>query len=338
MNEANENYVRTTPYTIDNNDPVIAYYNNELEVYMKEFIDAKSAYDILASRIQYGFALECINRQLKKQRVDWTEESDHYRRNAINHYALSAEKIRQLQKNESILSEKEKFFNFNLIKSIESKLLDSIPANKRNVCMEKIPVKDIYSTFMNLYIDQYDTSFMNLYISRHKAISQKNHKKKNEWFTTLEKYHSSYFEEKREQWLEKEKKREEAFKKKRKERLEKRKKRTKILREKKHQKYLQELKAYLMSTKDTKVIGRGGIPVFYHAILNNDREIIDLFLEYGVDVNQKWKSETVLTTAIKNCKNSELVRVLLEYGADPNLLNGNHVTAKTALSDHCKKD
>ncbi len=327
-----------TQYVVENNSTTTSYYNGELEKYMKEFIDAKNLYEIFSSRIQYGLALGCINKQLKAKKVDWMEESDYYRKNAINRYALSQKKISQLQQNESTLIENEKIFNFDLIETIENQLLYPINAQDGQICREKIPVQDIYSIFINQYIDQYDTSFMSFYISHHNKTP--NHKilKKWEWFTVLEKHYPDYFVTKRQQLREKEKKQQEMLKKKREEEKELREKREKIRLKEVREKYLLELNEYLAYTKDTGVIGNGGAPVFYTAVFANDRDVVELFLRYGVDVNQRWMRETMLTIASKNCKNFDLVELLLNHGANPNLLDGNGFTTTTGLFRYCKKD
>jgi len=76
---------------------------------------------------------------------------------------------------------------------------------------------------------------------------------------------------------------------------------------------------------------------FTHAALMNDIKTVKLFLENGVDVNYQYKkSETALTMATKWCKNFEMVQLLLDHGANPDLVDTYNKSTRTGLSRYCK--
>jgi len=76
---------------------------------------------------------------------------------------------------------------------------------------------------------------------------------------------------------------------------------------------------------------------FTHAALMNDIKTVKLFLENGVDVNYQYKkSETALTMATKWCKNFEMVQLLLDHGANPDLIDTYNKSTRTGLSRYCK--
>ena len=66
---------------------------------------------------------------------------------------------------------------------------------------------------------------------------------------------------------------------------------------------------------------------------------VKLLLEYGVDVNYQYnKSETALTEASKGCKNFEMVKFLLDNGADPKLMDRFGTNTLTGLKRYCYDD
>jgi hypothetical protein len=71
--------------------------------------------------------------------------------------------------------------------------------------------------------------------------------------------------------------------------------------------------------------------------ITNKMSTIKLLLEYGADVNyQHKKSETALTVAAKGCKNFELVKFLLDKGADPTLIDVYGMNTLTGLKRYCR--
>ncbi len=77
--------------------------------------------------------------------------------------------------------------------------------------------------------------------------------------------------------------------------------------------------------------------LFTHAALMNDIKTVKLFLENDVDVNYQYKkSETALTMATKWCKNFEMVQLLLDHGANPDLMDTYNTSTRTGLSRYCK--
>jgi uncharacterized RDD family membrane protein YckC len=76
---------------------------------------------------------------------------------------------------------------------------------------------------------------------------------------------------------------------------------------------------------------------FTHATLMNDIKTVKLFLENGVDVNYQYKkSETALTMSAKGCKNFEMVQLLLDHGANPDLIDTYNKSTRTGLSRYCR--
>lgn len=62
-----------------------------------------------------------------------------------------------------------------------------------------------------------------------------------------------------------------------------------------------------------------------------------LLIKYGADVNYQYKkSETALTVAAKGCKNFELVQLLLDNGAKPDLIDIYRHSTVTGLFIQCK--
>jgi hypothetical protein len=78
---------------------------------------------------------------------------------------------------------------------------------------------------------------------------------------------------------------------------------------------------------------------FSWAVSNKSIDIVQLFLNHGVDVNyQNNKSETALTIAAKGCKNFEMVQLLLENGANPELIDLYGENTISGLSRYCNKN
>ena len=67
-----------------------------------------------------------------------------------------------------------------------------------------------------------------------------------------------------------------------------------------------------------------------------DLDVVRLFLDHDIDVNfQHNKSETALTMAAKDCKNFDAVKMLLRYGADPNIDDRYGFTTLAGLFRTC---
>lgn len=335
------------------NNKIIEFYDNELKKYIKDFVDAKDRYSIFKARIQYGLALGCINKELKNLKIDYWEESDNYRKNARNKYSTSPQKIEQSKSNESFLSENKKIFDFDLIKDINTMLLYPVNPQEKDFCTQLIPINEVYSKYMYLYMDHYDAR--NNYL---------------EWYNSLKIFHPDYFEEqKRLEVLEKDKKIQ--LKEKQEERKQKYIEKRNEEKMKRNEENFIKLQKYIAEGKNIEARNEYGQTLLHIAVneknlksiellLKNgadmyardrkgkffyspfieaiyDLEILKLFLKYGVNVNYQYKkSETALTNVAKGCKNFELVELLLSNGADPNLIDIFGYSTKTGLFRYCK--
>jgi len=82
--------------------------------------------------------------------------------------------------------------------------------------------------------------------------------------------------------------------------------------------------------------GNGLYTPLSEACVRNKVSTVKLLLKYGADVNyQHKKSETALTVAAKECKNFELVKLLLESGANPKLMDMFGHNTLTGLKRYC---
>ena len=95
------------------------------------------------------------------------------------------------------------------------------------------------------------------------------------------------------------------------------------------------VKILLESGANPNIINGGYNPLT--SLLSTNRvSTVKLLLEYGVDVNYQYKkSETALTEAAKGCKNFDMVKLLLDKGADPKLMDRNRQNTLTGLKRYC---
>jgi len=78
---------------------------------------------------------------------------------------------------------------------------------------------------------------------------------------------------------------------------------------------------------------------FTWAVSANNIEMVKLFLKYGVDVNYQYKrSQTAIIIAASGCRTPELVKLLLDHGANPNIRDLYNNDVKENLLNTCKKD
>ncbi len=82
---------------------------------------------------------------------------------------------------------------------------------------------------------------------------------------------------------------------------------------------------------------RGVYTPFTRAASDNNVELLQLFLKHGVDVNFQYKgSETALTFAGKSCNDIHSFKLLLNNGANPNLIDHYNQTTKSGLERYCR--
>ena len=85
--------------------------------------------------------------------------------------------------------------------------------------------------------------------------------------------------------------------------------------------------------------GNGLYTPLSEACVRNKVSTTKLLLKYGADVNYQYKkSETALTVAAKGCKNFELVKLLLDNGADSKLMDRFGYNTLTGLRRYCSDD
>ena len=86
-------------------------------------------------------------------------------------------------------------------------------------------------------------------------------------------------------------------------------------------------------------VGNGFYTLLSNACVANRISTVKLLLEYGADVNYQYQqSESALKVAAKRCKNFELVQLLFDYGAKPNLPDSFGMNIAETLYIHCGRD
>ena len=93
----------------------------------------------------------------------------------------------------------------------------------------------------------------------------------------------------------------------------------------------------LKNGANPNVIGKNGLySPLSKVCVANKISTAKLLLKYGADINyQDKKSETALTVAAKGCKNFELVKLLLDSGANPTLMDMFGHNTLTGLRRYC---
>lgn len=78
-----------------------------------------------------------------------------------------------------------------------------------------------------------------------------------------------------------------------------------------------------------------GTPVWFYAIRDEHVETIKLFIKYGVDVNirDEHGNNAILKVINQGIINDEIVKVLIESGADPELENNHGISAQEIAED-----
>ena len=144
--------------TNDFNDSRIIFYQKELELYSKEFIEAEGMYDIFAADVKKDLALNCIQSALKEHNLtDWIEMGSGFRKNARNKFAISEEKIKQAKANEDWMGHHFYDYDINDVNSIESEIASIWEVDKnKNTCNELVPASNLFDMFMVRYIPNRD--------------------------------------------------------------------------------------------------------------------------------------------------------------------------------------
>jgi len=86
-------------------------------------------------------------------------------------------------------------------------------------------------------------------------------------------------------------------------------------------------------------VGKGFYSLLSEACVINRISTVKLLLKYGANINYQYKkSESALKVAAKGCKNFELVRYLLDNGANLNLTDDFDFNIVETLYIHCRND
>jgi len=142
--------------TNDYNDSRIIFYNRELEVTSKEFIESTEKDDIFEYDVKKDLAQGCIRYFLKEHNAtDKFSYAEGFRKNARNKYANTVEKIKKYKRNERYMGMLFYYYDFNAVNHIEDELV-GIWADKDVVsqtCRKKKSINDIYKMFLGKYIE-----------------------------------------------------------------------------------------------------------------------------------------------------------------------------------------
>ena len=97
------------------------------------------------------------------------------------------------------------------------------------------------------------------------------------------------------------------------------------------------VKLLLKYGANPNIIDGSGYTPLSEACDANQVSTVKILLQNGADVNYQYnKSETALTVAAKGCKNFELVKLLLDHGANPYLMDTYGYNTLTGLKRYCR--
>ena len=330
----------------DYNDSKILFYKRELEINSKAFVEADNDYDIFQAGTKIKLATQCIWLALNK----YDESTSHqevrkFEKNAINKYVDSESKIKQTMENEDFFKKHRHYLN-------------DFTAPSYYRCDENLSVNSMYTHNIGNYILSQHKDLKNLQNNGDNSSKffNKYIKPKATWFKVLQERHPDYLEK-----IELEIKHKKAIK------------QAKLL-HKKRQKFLFDaIKEHRDSAFDT-LLSEGGedfkdidknikillyavkmeneyavksilasksiiiskkhlYQAFEYAVKHNNIPIINHFLSHGINLNRE-NHIPYLTLAFKGCKNLQMVKLLLDNGANPDLLHSNG-SPRSRLKSYC---
>ena len=173
--------------TNDFNDSRIIFYQKELELYSKEFIEAEGMYDIFAMDTKKDLALGCIQYFIRRKNRDgWINESSNYRKNARNKYANTEDKIQKAKKNSDYMDRHFYTFDLNMVDDIEDEITQVWSDKNDSICENKVPANKLYDIFIKKYIPKFDNENI------HSRFGDKPQQREVDWFDMLTKRHPEY--------------------------------------------------------------------------------------------------------------------------------------------------
>ncbi len=104
---------------------------------------------------------------------------------------------------------------------------------------------------------------------------------------------------------------------------------------------IEYMRDYLINGGDPNYVFNNEVPILFYAVSDNQREIINLLLEHGANINlQDQFGQTALFLIVDGCIDGmiqsgeeiendsiETINFILSKGADPNLPDNNGLTA-----------
>jgi hypothetical protein len=121
------------------------FYKNEFERSVENFIEAKNEYEIFKSRVEYRFALLCI------ENFDEAYFPLDYRENKMYEIANIYNNIEGLEESKEVFSSFYKEGVFRRIEHIQNQVLGTL---KHSECKKYIEVEDLYKVFIKKYLTQ----------------------------------------------------------------------------------------------------------------------------------------------------------------------------------------
>jgi uncharacterized RDD family membrane protein YckC len=192
--------------TNDYNNSKIMFYNNELEMYSKKFIEAEGMYDIFEADVKKDLALDCIEYFLKQDHneSDWINMGSSFRINARNKFTTTDKLIKKAKINENHMGKYFYYYDLNEVNRIKREVANSWEKDANTqTCQKKLPADQMYSMFINKYIkkteesldqDKYNHKHAKNYGVPDKSFYEKEIQKKTEWLNILYQKHPEYSE------------------------------------------------------------------------------------------------------------------------------------------------
>ena len=312
----------------DYNDSKILFYKRELEINSKAFVEADNDYDIFQAGTKIKLATQCIWLALNK----YDESTSHqevrkFEKNAINKYVDSEAKIKQTMKNEDFFEQHRHYLN-------------DFTAPSYYRCDENLSVNSMYTDNIGNYILSQQKELKNLQNNGNKISKfyNKDIKPKATWLKVLQERHPDYLEK-----IELEIKHKKTIK------------QAKSLHKKKQKFLVEAIKEHRDSAFDT-LLSEGGedfkdidknIKILLYAVkMENEYAVKSILASKSIIISKKHLYQAFeyavkhnnipyLTLSFKGCKNLEIVKLLLDNGANPDLLHSNGIP-RSHLKYYCQ--